>query len=126
MKFFLKILFIGIFIIGFSESKANTLLESLQAAYLNNSKLNAERANMRSSREEKREAVSEFLPNVTISGYKSSQDSFNSNENDSELDPKERSILVGCNRFNLSISILEFSLTFLLPYLETVLNPDAN
>ena len=30
-------------------------------------------------REEKREAVSEFLPSVTISGYKSSQDSFDGN-----------------------------------------------
>ena len=34
---------------------------------------------MRASREEKREAVSEFLPSVTISGYNSSKDSFNSN-----------------------------------------------
>ena len=94
MKVFLKILLIGIFFIGFSETKANTLVESLQSAYLNNSKLNAERASMRASREEKREAVSEFLPNVTISGYKSSQDSFNSNLDDVNIDPKERSILV--------------------------------
>ena len=62
MKVFLKILLMGVFFIGFSESKANTLLESLNSAYLNNSKLNAERASMRASREEKREAVSEFLP----------------------------------------------------------------
>ena len=94
MKIFLKILLIGIFFIGFSETKANTLVESLRSAYLNNSKLNAERASMRASREEKREAVSEFLPNVTISGYKSSQDSFNSNLDDVNIDPKERSILV--------------------------------
>ena len=94
MKVFLKILLIGIFFIGFSETKANTLVESLRSAYLNNSKLNAERASMRASREEKREAVSEFLPNVTISGYKSSQDSFNSNLDDVNIDPKERSILV--------------------------------
>ena len=94
MKVFFKILLIGVFFIGFSETKANTLLESLQSAYLNNSKLNAERASMRASKEEKREAVSEFLPNVTISGYKSSQDSFNSNLDDVNIDPKERSILV--------------------------------
>ena len=94
MKAFSKILLIGIFFIGFSETKANTLVESLQSAYLNNSKLNAERASMRASKEEKREAVSEFLPNVTISGYKSSQDSFNSNLDDVNIDPKERSILV--------------------------------
>ena len=94
MKVFFRILLIGIFVIVYSESKANTLLESLQSAYSNNSKLNAERANMRASREEKREAISEFLPNVTISGYKSSQDSFNSNLDDVNIDPKERSILV--------------------------------
>ena len=94
MKLFFKIILIGIFFIGFGESKANTLLESLQSAYLNNSKLNAERANMRASKEEKREAVSEFLPTVTISGYNSSQDSFNSNLADVNIDPKERSLLI--------------------------------
>ena len=94
MKLFFKVVLFGIFFIGFGESKANTLLESLKSAYLNNSKLNAERANMRASKEEKREAVSEFLPSVTISGYKSSQDSFNSNLDDVNIDPKERSILV--------------------------------
>ena len=91
MKIVIKILIIGIFFIGYGESKANTLFESLQSAYLNNSKLNAERANMRASREEKREAVSEFLPSVTISGYKSQQDNFNSNADDLGIDPKERS-----------------------------------
>ena len=94
MKIFFRIILIGIFFTGLSESKANTLLESLQSAYLNNSMLNAERANMRASREEKREAVSEFLPSVTISGYNSSQDSFNSNLKSVNIDPKERSVLV--------------------------------
>tara|TARA_B100001123_G_scaffold326267_1_gene366925 strand:- start:29 stop:1354 length:1326 start_codon:yes stop_codon:yes gene_type:complete len=94
MKIVIKILIIGIFFIGYGESKANTLFESLQSAYLNNSKLNAERANMRASREEKREAVSEFLPSVTISGYKSQQDNFNSNADDLGIDPKERSVLI--------------------------------
>ncbi len=94
MKYFFKIILIFVLFSGFNESKANELLKSLKLAYLNNSKLNAERANMRASREEKREAVSEFLPNVTISGYKSSQDSFNSNLDDVNIDPKERSILV--------------------------------
>ena len=94
IKLFFKFIVIGTFFIGFSESKANSLLESLQSAYLNNSKLNAERASMRASREEKREAISEFLPSVTISGYKSQQDNFNSNSDDLGIDPKERSILV--------------------------------
>ena len=94
MRIFFKIILTGIFIIVFTESKADTLLESLQSAYLHNSKLNAERANMRASKEEKREAISEFLPSVTISGYKSSQDSFNGNLEDVNIDPKERSLLV--------------------------------
>ena len=94
MKIYFKVILVVIFFIGFSESKANTLLESLQSAYSKNSKLNAERASMRASKEEKKEAVSEFLPSITISGYRSSQDSFNSNLNDVNIDPKERSILV--------------------------------
>jgi len=95
MKIFLKILLIGIFFIGFSESKANTLFESLQSAYLNNSKLNAERASMRASREEKREAVSEFLPTVTVSGYDKEIDNTTPlGEIDSNFRPSEQSILV--------------------------------
>ena len=95
MKVFLKILLIGIFFIGFSESKANTLLESLQSAYLNNSKLNAERASMRASREEKREAVSEFLPSVTVSGYDSEIDNTHSlGVAGTNFRPSEQSILV--------------------------------
>ena len=94
MKYFLKIVLILIFTLSFSESKANTLLESLQSAYLNNSKLNAERANMRASREEKREAVSEFLPSVTISGYNSAQDNSKGTADDLYIEPKERSLLV--------------------------------
>ena len=94
MKFFFKVTLIVIFTFVFNESKANTLLESLQSAYLNNSKLNAERANMRASREEKREAVSEFLPSVTISGYRSAQDNTKGNSDDLYIEPKEQSILV--------------------------------
>ena len=94
MKYFFKIILILIFTLSFSESKANTLLESLQSAYLNNSKLNAERANMRASREEKREAVSEFLPSVTISGYNSVQDNSKGTADDLYIEPKERSLLV--------------------------------
>jgi len=94
MKYFFKIILILIFTLSFSESKADTLLESLQSAYLNNSKLNAERANMRASREEKREAVSEFLPSVTISGYNSAQDNSKGTADDLYIEPKERSLLV--------------------------------
>ena len=93
MKNFFKIILILIFIIP-NVSQAGTLFESLQSAYLNNSKLNAERANMRASREEKREAISEFLPSVTISGYRKSQDNIKGNEASTRIKPKEQSILV--------------------------------
>ena len=74
MKNFFKIILIVMFTLNFSDSRANTLFDSLNSAYLNNPKLNAERANMRASKQEKRESVSEFLPSVTISGYVSEQD----------------------------------------------------
>ena len=93
MKNFFKIILILIFTIP-NVSQAGTLFESLQSAYLNNSKLNAERANMRASKEEKREAISEFLPSVTISGYRKSQDNIKGNEASTRIKPKEQSILV--------------------------------
>ena len=52
MKFLFKIILIVIFIIGTSESGATTLFDSLNSAFLNNHKLNAERANMRATKEE--------------------------------------------------------------------------
>ena len=69
MKFLHKIILVVLLTLCINESKANTLFDSLNLAYLNNPKLNAERANMRATREEKRESVSEFLPSVVISGY---------------------------------------------------------
>ena len=81
------------FTLVFNESRANTLFDSLNSAYLNNSKLNAERANMRASKEEKREAVSEFLPSVTISGYVSEQENTNPDD-DTNFRPSEQSVTV--------------------------------
>ena len=94
MKFLFKIILIIIFAIGIEESKANTLFDSLNSAYLNNPKLNAERANMRASREEKREAASEFLPSITISGYISDQDNTKTDGNDSNFEPEEKSMTI--------------------------------
>ena len=88
----LKIILFLLFFSVFNAAKADTLLISLKTAYLNNPKLNAERANMRASIEEKREAVSEFLPSVTISGYISEQD--NTGSNISNFEPSEQSITV--------------------------------
>ncbi len=93
MKYLYKILLITVIIFTLNEAEANTLLNSLNSAYLNNSKLNAERANMQASKEEKREAVSEFLPTVTISGYLSEQDNVNPGT-DTTFEPSEQSIEV--------------------------------
>ena len=55
--------------------------------------LNAERASARASREVKREAVSEFLPTVTVSGYVSEQENTNPGD-DTNFRPSEQSITV--------------------------------
>ena len=94
MKFLFKIILIVIFALGISESRANTLFDSLNLAYLNNPILNAERASMRALREEKRESISEFLPSVTISGYVSDQQNTKTGGSDSNFKPAEQSIII--------------------------------
>ena len=91
MKFLLKIVLLVFFVLNINVSKANTLFDSLNSAYLNNPILNAERASMRASKEEKRESVSEFLPSVTISGYISEQDN-TGGVNHSNFKPSEQSV----------------------------------
>jgi len=92
MKHLFKIILIFIFTLSISDSRANTLFDSLNAAYLNNPKLNAERASKRASLEEQRGSYSEFLPNVTISGYVSEQD--NTGTNESNFEPSEQSVKI--------------------------------
>ena len=93
MKFLFKIILITIFTLSINESRANTLFDSLNSAYLNNPKLNAERANKRASMEEKRESYSEFLPSVTVSAYVSEQDN-TGGVGHSNFKPSEQSVLV--------------------------------
>jgi len=93
MKFLFKTILIFIYALSFGNVQANTLLDSLNSAYLKNPKLNAERASMRASKEEKREAVSEFLPSVTISGYVSEQENTNPGD-DTNFQPSEQSVTV--------------------------------
>ena len=92
MNFLFKFILIIIFTLGISESRANTLFDSLNSAYLNNPKLNAERANKRASMEEQRGSYSEFLPSVTISGYVSEQD--NTGTSESNFEPSEQSMKI--------------------------------
>ena len=91
MKYFLKIFLITIVFLGLDKARANTLFDSLNSAYFNNLKLNAERASMRASKEEKREAISEFLPSVTVSGYVSEQDNTKGGS-ESNFKPSEQSL----------------------------------
>ena len=94
MKFLIKIIFVISLTLKINVSNANTLFNSLESAFSKNSKLNAERANMRASIEEKRESVSEFLPSVTISGYVSDQQNTKTNGSDSNFKPAEQSMTV--------------------------------
>ena len=94
MKFLFKTILIVMFALCINESKANTLFDSLNSAYLNNPKLNAERASLRASKEEKREAYSEFLPSVTISGYVSDQENINPGDDDTNFKPSEQSLII--------------------------------
>ena len=93
MKIFFKIIFVIIFSLNINELKANSLFESLNSAYLNNTKLNAERASMRASLEDKKESISEFLPSITISGYVSEQDNTNTGV-DTSFSPSEQSVII--------------------------------
>jgi len=94
MKIFFKAIIVLSFLLRIVNSEASTLFDSLNSAYLNNPKLNAERASMRASKEEKREAVSEFLPSVTISGYLADQDNNVSGGSDSNFEPSEQAMIV--------------------------------
>ena len=92
MRYLYRIALIFIFALGFSESKAETLFDSLNIAYLNNPKLNAERANVRAVSEDEKAALSEFIPSFTISGYVSEQD--NTKGDASNFKPSEQSLLI--------------------------------
>ena len=107
MKHFFKLFFIILFIFSFTELKAQTLFDSLNLAYLNNPKLNAERAGMRSTIEEKKESISEFLPSITISGYVSDQDNTNTDVN-SNFKPSEQSVTVEQKIFQGGSGIASF------------------
>tara|TARA_B100001123_G_scaffold249359_1_gene278369 strand:- start:86 stop:1366 length:1281 start_codon:yes stop_codon:yes gene_type:complete len=93
MKIIFKIILLFIFLLDTNELRANSLFDSLNSAYLKNPKLNAERANMRASREEKRESISEFLPSVIISGYTGEIENTNPGD-DTNFRPSEQSITV--------------------------------
>jgi outer membrane protein len=110
MNILYKIIFVITLILFTSEVNATTLLDSLKSAYLNNPKLNAERASMRATREQKRGAVAEFLPNVTISKYISGQKNTEGGTggSDSNFEPSEKSLTVEQKIFQGGYGIANF------------------
>tara|TARA_Y100001960_G_scaffold297168_1_gene343316 strand:+ start:15 stop:1298 length:1284 start_codon:yes stop_codon:yes gene_type:complete len=92
MKNKFKIILFLILTLNSNNLYAGTLTDSLNSAYLNNPKLNAERANVRAVKEERKGALSEFKPSITISGYVSEQD--NTKGSESNYKPSERSLLI--------------------------------
>tara|TARA_B110000438_G_scaffold200316_1_gene191863 strand:- start:2199 stop:3485 length:1287 start_codon:yes stop_codon:yes gene_type:complete len=107
MNILLKFTLLLIFFSYSNELKAKTLFESLNLAYLNNPKLNAERAGMRATQEEKRESISEFLPSVTLEGYMSEQENNNSGD-DTNFQPSEQSMTVEQKLFQGGSGVANF------------------
>jgi len=93
MKKIFRNLIISAFFLFSTELKASTLFDSLNSAYLKNSNLNAQRASMRASKEEKRGSISEFLPSVTLSGYVGEQENTISGS-DTNFTPSEQAMTV--------------------------------
>ena len=79
---------------------AITLSEALQEAYLNNPVLNAERENIKVSKEDLNISRSEFLPTVTLSGSKSQEntekltDRNGANSAITDVNPDSQSIII--------------------------------
>ena len=71
MKKFLLFILINVFLV--CNANAIYLIDALKEAYNNNPKLNAERENLKISNENINISKSNFLPTVTISGYKSAE-----------------------------------------------------
>ena len=93
MKKLFNIITVIIFVLTSTNLKADTLIISLKAAYTNNSKLNAERASVRATYQDTNLAISEFMPNITVSGYASEQDNTSDHGADSNFYPTEQSLL---------------------------------
>ena len=107
MKKFLLFILINIFLI--CNVNAITLIEAIKEAYDNNPKLNAERENLKISQENINISKSNFLPTITISGYKSAENTSKltnrsgQNASKNDVDPLQTSILVEQKLYDRSI-----------------------
>ena len=97
----IRILFIiTSFIILLSNANAETFSAALKKAYNDNNELNAERESLNISEQELNVSISSYLPSVTLSGSKSSEDTnklTNQNGTDatiSDVDPTVQSLTI--------------------------------
>ena len=87
-------------IIIFNSAQAISLSDALLEAFKNNLELNAERENLNVSEEDFKISKSEFLPSLTISGSKSSEntnkntDRSGANSAATDVNPKTQSVLI--------------------------------
>ena len=87
-------------IIIFNSAQAISLSDALLEAFKNNLELNAERENLNVSEEDFKISKSEFLPSLTISGSKSSEDTSKNtdrsgaNSAPTDVNPKTQSVLI--------------------------------
>tara|TARA_Y100001970_G_scaffold238221_1_gene299316 strand:+ start:6119 stop:7408 length:1290 start_codon:yes stop_codon:yes gene_type:complete len=95
-----KILISIIFILFTKQVYGQDLLKTLSDAFKNNSKLNAERASLNASEQDVNISRGEFLPSVTLSGDRATQQDTNRKNlsgeklDDTNSTPKSRSILI--------------------------------
>ena len=90
---------IGIILIS-QNTFATTLSEALLQAYINNPELNAERENIKVSKEDLNISRSEFLPTVTVSSSRSKENTekltnrSGANSSFTDVDPKTQSLII--------------------------------
>ncbi len=110
-----KIFLILLFLVLLNKSTyAITLSEALLTAYNNNSELNAERENIKISKEDLSISRSEFLPSVTLSGSKSEEntekltDRTGANASITDVNPKSRSVDIEQKLFQGFAGVADF------------------
>ena len=95
-----KIFLISIFLLFSHQVYAVTLSKAMLQAYNNNPELNAERENIKVSKEDLNISRSEFLPSVTLSGSRSRENTekltnrAGANSSITDVDPKTQSITI--------------------------------
>ncbi len=95
-----KLLFFAIFYIFSTNLYSEDLLTTLNEAFKNNSKLNAQRASLNASKQDVNISIGEFLPSITLSGDKATQKNTDMTNlsgsplSDTNSTPETRSVVV--------------------------------